>query len=379
MNPRERVIAALNHQEPGRVPVDLAATTVTNITYPAYHNLRGYLGLPPDDDLRLAHVHQGVVVPCEDLLRRFNVDFRSLIMPKSPRGTIARRNDDGSFIDEYDILWKPAACDYSPMTAPLAKASLEDLKTAVWPDPTDPSRVEGLRVRAKYLYENTDYALVGDIIDRGPFELAVKLRGYEQFFTDLALDPTFAEALLDKITETLIALWDLYLAEIGDYVQVVCQGDDLGMQKGLFISPKMYRRFIKPCHSRIYSYIHSRTDAKVFMHSCGSIIDIIPDLIEAGVDILNPVQYGAKGMGLENLKRQFGKDLCFWGGAIETQQILPYAGPAEIETEIRRNLEIMAAAGGYVFALTHNIQPDISPEKIVSAYEAVVHYSERII
>jgi uroporphyrinogen decarboxylase len=312
-------------------------------------------------------------VPGEDLLRRCGVDFRSLSMPKSPRGYICKWNEDGSFVDEYDILWRRATYDYCPVTAPLAEASLEDLKTAVWPDPADPSRVEGLREKARDLYENTDYALVGDIIDRGPFELAVKLRGYEQFFTDLALNPIFAEALLDKITETLIALWDLYLKEIGDYVQVVCQGDDLGMQSGLFISPKMYRKFIKPCHHRIYSFIHSRTSAKVFMHSCGSVIDIIPDLIEAGVDILNPVQYGARGMGLEGLKRQFGGDLCFWGGAIETQQILPYASQAEIEAEIVHNLEIMAPGGGYVYALTHNVQPDISPEKIAKAYETVVN------
>lgn len=378
MNPRERVITTLNHKEPDHVPVDLAATTVTSITYPAYQNLRDYLGLAPDDGLQLSHVHQGTVIPREDLLRKCHIDFRSLSMPKSPRGMISKWNDDGSFIDEYNILWKRATCDFSPMTAPLAKSSLEALKTALWPDPTDPSRVEGLRAKAKNLYENSDYALVGDIIDRGPFELAVKLRGYEQFFTDLALDPVFAEALLEKITDTLIALWDLYLTEIGDYVQVVCQGDDLGMQTGLFISPKMYRKFIKPCHRRIFSFIRSRTNAKVFMHSCGSVIDIIPDLIEVGVNILNPVQYGAKGMGLENLKRQFGKDLCFWGGAIETQQILPYASQAEIETEILKNLEIMARGGGYVFALTHNIQPDISPEKIVKAYETAAVYSERI-
>jgi uroporphyrinogen decarboxylase len=375
VNPRERLITALNHQEPDRVPIDLAGTTVSSITYPTYVNLRSYLGLPPDETLQLSHVHQGTVCPQEDILCHYEVDCRSLMMPKSPRGFVLKQNEDGSFVDEYNILWKRAAHDYCPVTSPLQNATLDDLKQAVWPDPTDPSRVEGLRETAKRLYESTDYALVADIIDRGPFELAVKLRGYEPFFMDLALDPLFADALLDKITETLIALWDLYLGALGDYVQVVCQGDDLGMQTSLIISPKMYRRFIKPCHKRIYDFIHSKTDAKVFMHSCGSVIDIIPDLIEVGVDILNPLQYGATGMSLVDLKRSFGKDLCFWGGGIETQQILPYASHAEIEAEITRNLEIMTPGGGYVFAMTHNLQPDISPDRIDEAYVAVRNFA----
>jgi uroporphyrinogen decarboxylase len=372
MSPRERLITALNHKEPDRVPIDLAGSTVTSISYLAYQNLRSYLGLGLDEDLQISHIHQGTACPKEDLLGHYQIDTRSLSMPRSPRGYVLKWIDEECFEDEYNIVWKKATYDYSPTTTPLANFGINDLNQAVWPDPRDPARVAGLREKVRHLYETTDYALVADIIDRGPFELAVKLRGYEQFFMDLALDPEFATALLDKITETLIALWDLYLDALGDYVQVVCQGDDLGMQTGLIISPGMYRRFIKPCHKRIYEFIHSKTNAKVFMHSCGSIIQIIPDLIEAGVDILNPLQYGAKGMGLADLKRQFGNDLCFWGGGIETQQILPHASQAEIEAEIQRNLDIMADGGGYVFAMTHNLQPDISPDRIDAAYKAAV-------
>lgn len=375
MNARVRVQLALNHQEPDRVPIDLAGTTVTSIVFSAYQNLRDFLELGPDEELRFSHIHQGTVCPKEDILNQYQVDFRSLNMPRSPRGYIHKWIDEESFIDEYNILWKRATYDYSPVSAPLANFKIEDLSKAMWPNPMDSARVAGLREKAKILYETTEYALVADIIDRGPFELAVKLRGYEQFFMDLALDPIFAEALLDKITETLINLWELYLGAIGDYVQVVCQGDDLGMQTSLIISPKMYRRFIKPCHKRIYDFIHSKTNAKVFMHSCGSVIDIIPDLIEVGVDALNPLQYGAKGMSLVDLKRKFGSELCFWGGGIETQQILPYASLSEIEAEIKRNLEIMARGGGYVFAMTHNIQPDIPPDKINKAYETAINFT----
>jgi len=155
---------------------------------------------------------------------------------------------------------------------------------------------------------------------------------------------------------------------------VVCQGDDLGMQTNLIISPKTYRQFIKPCHQRIYDVIHSRTEAKVFMHSCGAIYDIIPDFIEVGVDILNPLQYNAARMDLARLKKEFGNDLCFWGGGIDTQQILPNASLDEIEDEVQRTMEIMAPGGGYVFALTHNIQPDVTPDRLDKVYETVLKY-----
>jgi uroporphyrinogen decarboxylase len=374
MNSRERVLTALDHKEPDKVPIDLASTTVTSITYIAYEQLREYLGMEPDPDPRISHIHQGTVYPMEDLFQHYEADFRTVFMKKSPRGFVAKETPDGSFYDEYNILWKKLAYDYSPVEPPLADSTVEDLDKATWPDPYDPERVEGLREEARALYENTDYAIVADIMCRGPFELAVKLRGYEQFLMDLHLDRKFAMALLDKITETVIALWDVYLGAVGDYVQVVCQGDDIGMQTGLFISPKMYRQFIKPCHQRIYDIIHSRTEAKVFVHSCGSIYDIIPDLIEIGVDILNPLQYGAAKMDRARLKKEFGQDLCFWGGGIDVQQVLPNASLDEIEEEVQRTIEIMAPGGGYVFVPTHNIQPDVTPDRVHKVYETALKH-----
>jgi len=374
MNSRERVLTALNHKEPDKVPIDLASTTVTSITYVPYGKLREYLGMEPDPDPKISHIHQGTVYPTEDLFQRYEADFRTVFMKKSPRGFIAREMPDSSFYDEYNILWKKLAYDYSPVEPPLADGTIEDLGKATWPDPYDPERVEGLREEARKLYGNTDYAIVADIMCRGPFELAVKLRGYERFLMDLHLDPKFATALLDKITETVIALWDVYLDAVGDYVQVVCQGDDVGMQAGLFISPKMYRQFIKPCHRRIYDFIHSKTEAKVFVHSCGSIYDIIPDLIEVGVDILNPLQYGAAKMDRARLKKEFGEDLCFWEGGIDVQQVLPNASLDEIEEEVQRTIEIMAPGGGYVFVPTHNIQPDVTPDRLDKVYETALKY-----
>jgi len=161
---------------------------------------------------------------------------------------------------------------------------------------------------------------------------------------------------------------------VGDYVQVVCQGDDIGMQSGLIISPELYRRFIKPCHRRIFEKIRSRTGAKIFMHSCGSIFEIIPDLIELGVEALNPIQRNAAKMNIFHLKQEFGHDLCFWGGGIDVQRDLPTADLEEIERIIQETLKQVGRGGGYIFALTHNIQPDVEPNKVDKAYQSALEY-----
>jgi uroporphyrinogen decarboxylase len=373
MRPKERVLTALAHQEADRVPVDFAATTVTGITYPAYQKLREYLGLESEKEARISHIHQGTAVPGEDILEIYESDFRTLSMKISPRGHVVKKTEDG-FYDEYNLRWRKLDYDYSPVSSPLRECTVDQLDTVQWPDPYDRSRVEGLREEARQLRDETGFAIVADIMCRGPFELAVKLRGYEQFFTDLHLDVRFVDALLNKITETIIGLWDVYLSALGDCVDVVCQGDDIGTQAGLYFSPEMYRRFFKPRHRKIFDYIHSRTSAKVFMHSCGSIYDVIQDLIEIGVDILNPVQRSAAKMDITTLKREFGGDLCFWGGGIDVQKKLPGASLSEIEDDIKSTLDIMAPGGGYVFVPTHNIQPDISPEQIDCVYRSVLKH-----
>lgn len=227
---------------------------------------------------------------------------------------------------------------------------------------------------ARQLYENTDYAISADMICGGPFEQACMVRGYAEFCIDLCWDPKFAEALLDKVLETDLALWDVYLNEVGDYVQVVAQGDDVAMQTGTYISPEMYRKFIKPRHRKLFDFIHSKTKAKIFYHVCGSVYDIIPDLIEVGVDILNPVQRSAAKMDIVKLKREFGKSLTFWGGGIDIQQFLPFATPQEIEDEVKRTIEIMAPGGGFVFMASHNIQADVTPDRIEAMYQAAIKY-----
>ena len=208
----------------------------------------------------------------------------------------------------------------------------------------------------------------------GPFEQACWLRGYTAFLTDLYAEPAFAEALLEGITELDIGMWDAYLGAIGEHVQVVAQGDDVGMQDREYISPELYRKYIFPRHKRLYDFIHSRTRAKLFMHSCGSIRKLIPYLIEAGVDALNPVQYSAANMDLAELKREFGSELSFWGGGMDTQHALlgPGASLQSIEADVRRNMDILGKGGGFVFSATHNIQHETPPQTTLQVYDTAV-------
>jgi uroporphyrinogen decarboxylase len=376
MKPRERVRLALNHKEPDKVPIDLGATNISSMVTDAYQNLRRHLGMKPDPDPEISHSRQGTVYPMPDLFEHYQVDFRPVTMKRAPRWVATKTLPNGDWYDEFNIRWKKSLYYYDAINYPLADCTVEDLDKYVWPDPYDPERVKGLREHARNLYENTDYAIVADIICRGPFEHACRLRGFEQFCLDLALDARFAKALLDKATEFIIGLWDAYLGAVGDCAQVVCQGEDLGMQNSLIISPETYRKLIKPRHQQIFGFIHSKTEAKVFLHSDGSIYDIIPDFIEVGVDILNPVQYSAANMDLPRLKKEFGQDLCFWGAGIDVQQVLYNASLEEIEQEVRRNIEIMAPGGGYVFAPTHNIQPDVSPDRLDKVYETALKYQQ---
>jgi uroporphyrinogen decarboxylase len=374
MNSRERITCTLNHQEPDLVPIDLGSTIVTTITRIAYNNLRDYLKMPPDASPNISHRQMDTVYPMEDMLQLYQVDARAVHL-KGPWQFKPRELPDDSFFDELDLHWKKASYYYDVIERPWAKVeTIADLDKVTWPDPYDPGRVEGVHDEAKKLYQGTDYAIVADIMCLGPFEGAGFLRGYDNFAIDLIANPKLAQAILDKITDMAIGLWDVFLAAVGEYVQVVAQGDDLGTQRGLFTSPAMYRKFVKPCHKRLYDFIHSKTKAKVFMHSCGSVWDAIPDLIEVGVDILNPVQRSAAKMDISKLKHDFGKDLSFWGGGIDVQQVLPVASVQEIEDDVKRTLDIMAPGGGYVFVPAHNIQPDVTPERIHALYGAAMKY-----
>ena len=371
MKSRDRVLQTLNHEEPDLVPIDLGSTENTSIARTAYLCLRDYLNLCADPSPYIINRMMDSVFPMDDLLDLYQVDFRP-VKPSSSWKAVTIENPNGSFYDEMYIRWQKAGYYYDMVEHPMQDFSRDQIINARMPDPFAHGRLAGVRDHAKYLYENTDYAVVVGHICWGPFELGCALRGYEQFLVDLGSDSTLAETLLDKNLELAIKFWDAYLSEVGEYVQIVAQGDDLGMQTGSIISPKMYRKYIKPRHKQLFDFIRSKTKAKIFLHSCGSVYNLIPDLIETGVDILSPVQFTAANMDLARLKKDFGNDLTFWGGGVDTQQVLPRASLQEIRDSVSRNIDILAPGGGFVFVPVHNIQADINPERIAAVYQTAI-------
>ena len=372
MTHRERVLAALNHRQPDRVPVDLGATRSTSIVVQAYEQLNRHLGStePP----RIFSRWLNIAHPSQAMLQRFDIDTRSVGQgPPDNWQDIAF--PDGSYQDEWGVVRsRPAGCLYYDLTkSPFAgDATVADLDRHPWPDPHDPGRCRGLKEEARRLRQETDYAIAlnmpGGVVTQAQF-----MRGFEDWFADLIADPTFYHALLDRITDLWIEMAKDELDAAGDSVDFCFFGDDVAFQDGPMMSMELYRKMVKPYHARVFSYIKSRSSAKILYHTCGSVAHLIPDLIELGVDALNPVQVSAKGMDTKTLKREFGKDICFWGG-IDTQRVLPFGSPSDVAAEAKRRIEDLGPGGGYVLCAVHNIQADVSPENICAMYDAAREY-----
>lgn len=373
MNSRERVLAVLHHERPDRVPIDLGSTAVSGIHQQANNRLKATLGIQANEPVH--DVVQGLVVPDERILQRFGVDHRRVALrPPSNAISVLPSGDENTYHDEWGMRRQHTGLYWEIVGHPLANATVKDLHQYPWPDPYDPNRVAGLADEAQRLYEETDYALVADFLGGGVFEQALWMRGFERFMMDMIGDEPFATTLLDTLLELYIEFYTVYLEAVGPYVQIVAVGDDLGMQTGPLISPKIYRRLIKPRHKELYDFIHSRTEAKILHHTCGSVFPLVQDLIDVGVDILNPIQTSARGMDPATLKQDFGERLVFHGG-IDVQQILPFATPERVKKEVRHIVTTLGHGGGYIFAPSHNIQADVPPENIVAMYEAIQEVS----
>jgi len=374
MTHRERVLAALKHREPDRVPVDLGGTGCTTITVKAYTRLRAHLGLPSQPSPVLWSVRSTTVVPDETILRRFDADARPLLLGTS-RARPDRILSEDMFLDEWGVIWvRHGESHFINSDGPfcrLAEPTLQDLEKFDWPDPGDPGRFEGLRDRAKKLHEETDYAVILNL-SNGPVHLCQYLRGYVTWLEDLLLRPAFAEALIDRVVHILIEIANRALEEAGPYVDLAMYGDDIATQNATLLRPDLYRRMIKPRHKTLADAIH-RHGKPILFHSCGSVYALIRDLIEIGVDALNPVQVSAADMATDRLKREFGRDLAFWGG-IDTHRVLPTGTPAEVREEVKRRIDDLSEDGGYVLCAVHNIQPEVHPENVVAMYEAALEY-----
>jgi uroporphyrinogen decarboxylase len=376
MTPRQRVWAAINHQEPDRVPLDIGGGNSTTIVVEGYERLKRHLGI------------EGPTREMNKVFRLARLDERAMqflgsdCRPVTPK-PFARWNPPpappGCFVDIWGITWRQVAygndCYYWELAGhPLAEATIADLDRYPWPDTDDPGYTAALAEETQTIYENTPYALMADPLFKSLWEVGYMLRGLEQFLVDLVADPDFVTALMEKLLAINIKMTGRFLDAVGPYIQVIRAGDDLATQQGPLMSPRSFRTLLKPFYKRYFDFVKSKTEARLFYHSCGNVVDLLDDLIEIGVDIINPVQVSAMG-DTAALKARFGDRVVFWG-AIDTQHVLPNGTPADVEAEVRHRIRDLAPGGGYVVASVHNIQPDVPPENILAMARATRKYGE---
>jgi len=375
LKPRERVSRALNFQEPDRVPTDVGTSAATGITKGAYERLVEFLGIT-DPQGSVNHLMFQTITADERVLKKLGVDFRTVYYrpPDNNRGYFG---PDDTHTNEWGITLKRPKNGfyYDIINHPLREAEIEDIERHDWPDPYDPGRTAGVAEEAQDLYQNSNYAIFGPGLEGGFFELSWYLRGMDRFLMDLLINKEFARTLMRKIVDYRKTVIDRYLQAAGKYLDVYYYGDDIAMQTNPLMSMETYREMVKPFQKELFAFIKERTDAKLFYHTCGSITDYLEDLIEIGVDIINPVQVSARNMDTKELKKRFGKRLIFWG-AVDTQRVLPFGGTLEVEEEVKRRIKDLAPGGGYVLGAVHNIQPDVPPENILTMFETVREYGK---
>jgi uroporphyrinogen decarboxylase len=382
MTSKERMLKTLRHEEPDRVPFDLNSTLVSGIHHIAYNNLRDYLGLPPRETELFDRV-QGLARVHDDVLERLQVDTRG-VLTGNPLGwelELEETPEYEQFTDLWGITWrrpKPYGLYYDMVAHPLKGATLEDAKRFAWPDPKDKHRLEGIKDEASQLARSDGLVVLGTVgMTVGLLQTFQWLLGFEDSFYSLAADPELTHYIVGKLAELDIEFWEWAIPYLGDDIKVVLYADDYGMQTGPVFSYEMFERYFKPWYSKIFQLIKKqKSDLFIFFHTCGSSRYIIPDLIESGVDILNPVQYTSKDMEPAELKKDFGKDLTFWGGGIDTQKVLPNGTVQQVKDEVRKRIDDFAPGGGFVFNTVHNIQADVSPENLMAMWEALHEYGE---
>ena len=411
MTSRERVRLAMNHQEPDRVPIDLGGMGSTNIMAIAYNNLKKHLGIT-EGTTRLYDWGQQLCEPESWFLERFHIDVIALSRTLSPV-------TDPELTKEYEAkfggTWKPwilpdgssaeASTSFNPESdgeggwllrnkrgvwAVMPKGTLyfgsgpanheldfaetvDDLKDW-WPTKVNDDAYEADVEKARWLHENTDYAIMTGF-GGGALEPGQGLRGWDQFMMDLAINRDLVDEILGRMSEANAHNVKIYLEKVGPYIDLIQMGDDLGTQAGPQMSPSMYEDTIHEAHATVYQAAKKAApDVKVFLHSCGGIRPLIPFLIEEGVEVLNPVQTNANGMDPAGLKKDFGDKLAFWGGGVEVAGVLTDGTPEDVRAQVHERLRIFAPGGGYIFNQVHNVQANVPPENIVAMLEAAYEY-----
>lgn len=406
MTARERILAALNHQPTDRVPVDFSGHRSSGIAAMLYPKVRRCLGLEPRPIYVYDPVQQLAIVH-EDVLDRFGVDTIELgrafaledehwadwTLPdgqpcKMPRWAVPERGDGAWLLRSRsgrELARMPDGAIYFEQTYwpfldgeenldDLPGAFAESMWTAILSPPgpltAGPDGLRRLAAGARRLRASTDRAIIGlfggNLLECGQF-----LYRIDQFLMLLAGEPERAEKFLDRLVEMHLANLEAYLGAVGEHIDVILFGDDLGMQSGPQMSPAMYRALFKPRHSRLWHRAKELANVKVMLHCCGGVRELLGDLIEAGLDAINPVQISCTGMDAATLKAEFGRDITFWGGGCDTRSVLSDGTPQEVADHVRRQVQVLSPGGGFVFQQVHNILADVPPENAVAMFDAV--------
>jgi len=383
LTPKERILTSLNFEEPDRVPIIIGISNATGIKMKPYLELKSMLGKQPvvtEKDYLYQWPELGTSQPDEHTLERLRGDARGVtdLEPTGLRDYNKNRSASTPYVDSWGV--KSTEIEegvWFPTIHPLAEAkTVEAIGNYNWPDMNEPTRVSHARQQAKALADANKYAVMGTPWLLFPFERAIALQGMENFLMNLALHSDFARALLEKNADLCKQLMDNFLRETGEFLDIIKIGDDLGTQHNLLISPKMYRDILKPIHADFISFIKERTAAKIFFHTDGDVFPLIDDLIEIGVDILNPIQTSAGKMSnLQELKKRYGKKIVLCGG-IDTHRILPQGSPEKVRQEVRRVIQILGPGGGYIVSSVHTIMNDVPAENILAMVDATVEFGK---
>jgi len=415
MTSRERILSAIKHRQPDRIPIDLSATPSSGISAIAYSNLVNHIGRP-DLPVQIYDVVQQLAQPDMSVLDRFGVDvldigrtfnaslsdWSPIVMankapafyPKwfkptrMPDGSYQTFDDDGkrmlsrmpvgaTFFDQTYFPYVDGYPDnYDNLNAEMGRIMWARDVHSPWDHAGEDDFWQKLRENTLKLRQNTDKALLV-VCGCNLFEWGTFLRRMDNFLMDLMCDPYNVEKLLDELMKRHLATLEKVCAAVGDIVDIIRFGDDLGMSSGPFMDAETYKTLFKPRHKMLCDYVKSNSKMHTFIHSCGSISLLMPHLIEAGIEIFNPVQTNAYMMQPAFLKKEFGKDCTFWGGGIETVGTLNIGSSTQIRDQVFERLEIFSEGGGFVFNTVHNILPDVPPENVIAMFDAVKEFNEK--
>ncbi len=372
MTHRERLIAAISHEQPDMIPIDLGGTVDSSIVVEGYEKLKKHFGIEAGNEI--CHRMMRIVKVDEGILRALDIDTRSIFSGAPVKGG-EQELKPHRYRDAWGVerVHPEHSYYYDQVSFPLSgEITISDIENYPWPDPDDPGLVQGLKERLKWIRENTDCAAIL-ALPAACVHSSQYLRGFEDWFCDFVLNPKILEALLDAVLEVTLQIAKNQLKEVGQEVDVIIFADDLGAQDGLQISHDHFLKYIKPRLEKYLRQAHDLSPAKVLFHSCGSVASIIEDLIEIGVDVLNPLQVTAAGMTPAELKKKYRGRMAFWGG-MDTQKILPRGSTKEVKRTVEELVEQMGEGGGFVLSAVHNIQPDVPLDNILAMFQHAREY-----